>query len=182
MKRVKKIVFIFFGIVVLLLLIALFIPTQIIVERNIVISRNQQETFEYIKYLKNQELYGVWWKADPNMKINTKGKDGTIGYVHAWKSEDDNVGEGQQRIVNLVLGSKKSRLDIELKFIKPFESINPSYMSTEFISEKKSKVTWSITSNMPYPFNLFGAVMNMEERLGNDLNKGLKNLKVILEK
>jgi len=73
----KKIVFIFFGIVVLLLLIALFIPTQIIVERNIVISRNQQETFEYIKYLKNQELYGVWWKADPNMKINTKGKDGT---------------------------------------------------------------------------------------------------------
>jgi hypothetical protein len=116
------------------------------------------------------------------MKINTKGKDGTIGYVHAWKSEDDNVGEGQQRIVNLVLGSKKSRLDIELKFIKPFESINPSYMSTEFISEKKSKVTWSITSNMPYPFNLFGAVMNMEERLGNDLNKGLKNLKVILEK
>jgi hypothetical protein len=35
---------------------------------------------------------------------------------------------------------------------------------------------------MPYPFNLMGAVINMEEMLGNDLEKGLKNLKRLLEK
>lgn len=181
MNRFKKIVFILLGFIALLLIIALFIPTQIIVKRNIVISRNQMETFNYIKYLKNQEKYGIWWKSDPKMKTNTNGTDGTIGYVHAWKSEDDNVGEGQQRIVNLVESPKNCRMDIELKFVKPFESVNPSYMATEYISEKKSKVTWSITSNMPYPMNLFGVVMNMEEKLGNDLNKGLENLKVILE-
>jgi hypothetical protein len=35
---------------------------------------------------------------------------------------------------------------------------------------------------MPYPMNLLGAVMNMEKMLGDDLEQGLKNLKVILEK
>jgi hypothetical protein len=35
---------------------------------------------------------------------------------------------------------------------------------------------------MPYPFNLMGLFMDMEETLGQDLEKGLKNLKRVLEK
>lgn len=171
-----------FGLIAVLLIVALFIPEQILVKREIAINRNQIEVFDYVKHLKNQEKYGVWWKADPKMKITTSGIDGTVGYIHAWKSTDDNVGEGHQKIISLHEDPTSCKIEIELKFIKPFKSNNPSYMSTESISKNTTKVTWAITNNMPYPMNLLGAVMNMEKMLGDDLEQGLKNLKVILEK
>ena len=170
------------GLIAVLLIVALFIPEQILVKREIAINRNQIEVFDYVKHLKNQEKYGVWWKADPKMKITTSGIDGTVGYIHAWKSTDDNVGEGQQKIMSLHEDSTSCKMEIELKFIKPFKSNNPSYMSAESISKNTTNVTWAITNNMPYPMNLLGAVMNMEKMLGDDLEQGLKNLKVILEK
>ncbi len=170
------------GLIAVLLIVALFIPEQILVKREIAINKNQIEVFDYVKHLKNQEKYGVWWKADPKMKITASGIDGTVGYIHAWKSMDDNVGEGQQKIMSLNEDSTSCKMEIELKFIKPFKSNNPSYMSTESISKNTTNVTWAITNNMPYPMNLLGAVMNMEKMLGDDLEQGLKNLKVILEK
>lgn len=182
MKRIKKIVGVLIGLVAILLVVALFIPTEKVVKRTIIISKNQRETFAYIKHLEHQERYGVWWKADPNIKITTKGTDGTVGYIHAWKSTDEQVGQGQQRIIKIVEGPNKSRMDIELKFIKPFKSVAPSFMTTEAISKDKTRVSWAITSNMPYPMNLIGAIMNMEKMLGDDLEQGLKNLKIILDK
>jgi hypothetical protein len=182
MRILKRILMVLIGLIAVLLIIALFIPEQIVVIRKIVIERNQTDVFDYVKHLKNQEKYGVWWKADPKMKITAIGIDGTVGYIHAWKSTDDNVGEGQQKIMSLHEDSTSCKMEIELKFIKPFKSNNPSYMSTESISKNTTKVTWAITNNMPYPMNLLGAVMNMEKMLGDDLEQGLKNLKVILEK
>jgi ribosomal protein S8 len=182
MRILKRILMVLIGLIAVLLIVALFIPEQIVVIRKITIHRNQIEVFDYVKHLKNQEKYGVWWKADPNMKITTSGIDGTVGYIHAWKSTDDNVGEGQQKIISLHEDSTSGKMEIELKFIKPFKSNNPSYISTASKSKKSTIVTWAITSHMPYPMNLLGAVINMEKMLGDDLDQGLKNLKVILEK
>jgi hypothetical protein len=43
-------------------------------------------------------------------------------------------------------------------------------------------VSWSINGEMPYPMNITGLFIDMEQTLGEDLEKGLKNLKRILEK
>jgi hypothetical protein len=161
MRRLKRILMVLIGLIAVLLIVALFIPEQTVVIRKIVIDRNQTEVFDYVKHLKNQEKYGVWWKADPNMKITAYGTDGSVGYIHTWKSTDDKVGEGQQKIISLHEDSTSSKMDIELKFIKPFKSNNPSYMSTESVSRNSTQVTWAITNNMPYPMNLLGAVMNL---------------------
>ena len=116
------------------------------------------------------------------MKITTSGTDGRVGFVHAWDSKDENVGAGQQKIIAIDSSARNSKLTIELKFIRPFESTNPSFIQTTQTAPQQTKVTWSITSKMPYLFNLMGAAMNMEEMLGKDLEKGLKNLKRLLEK
>jgi hypothetical protein len=163
--------------------VALFVPTETMVRRSITINQEQGAVFHYVSQLKNQTKYGVWWKADPNMKITTKGTDGNVGFVHAWDSKDENVGAGQKKIIAIDSSARKSKISIELKFIRPFESVNPSYIETNSIAaDKQTEVTWAITSKMPYPFNLMGALMNMEEMLGSDLEKGLNNLKMLLEK
>ncbi|MFM6945511.1 MAG: SRPBCC family protein [Flavobacteriales bacterium] len=182
MKLIKKILFGLLILIGILLVVALFVPTETMVRRSITINQEQGAVFHYVSQLKNQTKYGVWWKADPNMKITTKGTDGSVGFVHAWDSKDENVGAGQQKITSIDSSARSSKLGIELKFIRPFESVNPSYIQTDLVAATQTKVTWAITSKMPYPLNLMGAIMNMEEMLGNDLEKGLNNLKVLLEK
>jgi hypothetical protein len=182
MKLLKRILLGLLFLIALLLIIALFIPKETLVRRSIRINRAQTEVFNYVKQLKNQPEYGVWWRADPNMKITTSGTDGQVGFVHGWDSKDENVGAGQQKIIAINSSTYKSKISIELKFIRPFKSVNPSYIQTKTFAPKQTEVAWAITSKMPYPFNLMGALMNMEEMLGSDLEKGLNNLKVLLEK
>jgi len=179
MKIIKRLVFWAIFFIGVALVIALFLPTQFSVKRSAMIEQPIDTVFHYVKQLKNQELYSVWWKADPKMKKTYTGTDGEVGFVSAWKSNNAEVGAGQQKIVAIEAGK---RIDMELIFIAPFESTNDAYISTTALDAKNTRVTWSIKGEMPYPMNLTSLFFDMEEGLGQDLEKGLKNLKRILEK
>ena len=178
MKIVKKIVMGIVGLVVILLIIGLFVKKEFAVVKEIVISQPKMDVFNYIKYLKNQDHYGVWAKMDPNMKKEYKGTDGTVGFVASWDSDHEKVGKGEQEIKKITEGE---RLDLELRFFDPFEAIHPAYMSTEAISGTETKVAWGFSGKMPYPMNLMSLFLGMDEMIGNDLQTGLVNLKTILE-
>ncbi|MEN9968654.1 MAG: hypothetical protein RIR94_833 [Bacteroidota bacterium] len=179
MKIIKRLFFWAFLLIGIALITALFLPTQFSVTRSALIEKPVATVFQYVKQLKNQELYGVWWKADPKMKKTYTGQDGQIGFVSAWKSKNPDVGAGQQKIVAIEAGK---RIDMELRFIEPFESTNDAYISTRALDARNTRVSWSIKGEMPYPMNLSSLFFDIEQTLGQDLEKGLKNLKRILEK
>lgn len=178
MKIVFIILIALFSLVALLLLVGLFMKKEYHVSREVVINRPKQSVFEYIKLLKNQNKYSVWATMDANMKTEFTGTDGTAGFVSAWDSQDKNVGKGEQEILKVVEGEK---VDYEIRFIKPFESTSDATMTTVSVNENQTKVTWSFTGKMKYPMNLMLLFMNMEKMIGNDLQKGLENLKRNLE-
>lgn len=167
------------AIVVLLLVIALFIKKEYTVTREIVVSQPRQKVFDYIKYLRNQDSFSKWSGMDPDMKKEYRGTDGTAGFVSAWDSEMKNVGKGEQQIVKITEGE---RVDFSIHFIKPFDGLAKAYMATHSESENQTRVTWSFDSEMKYPMNLMLLFMNMEKMIGNDLQVGLNNLKLQLEK
>jgi uncharacterized protein YndB with AHSA1/START domain len=179
MNIIKKILLGLFGIIVLALLIALFLPKKYAVEREITINQPKDSVFNYVKYLKNQDSFSVWSSKDPAMKKTFTGTDGTVGAIAGWDSKDENVGVGEQEIKKIVEGE---RIDYELRFKVPVESTAFAFMSTEAISPNQTKVKWAFNGNMPYPMNLMLPFMNMEQMLGKDLQDGLNNLKVVLEK
>jgi hypothetical protein len=178
MKTFKRILLIIAIIIAIPLVIALFTKSEYTVEREIVINRPKDEVFNYIKFLKNQNQYSRWAKMDPNMKTDFRGTDGTVGFVSAWKSEDKEVGQGEQEIKKINEGE---RVDYELRFIEPFPAISPAYMTTQSVSEKETKVVWGFNGKMTYPTNIMLLFMDMDEMIGNDLSTGLTNLKNILE-
>ena len=110
MKLLKRILLGLLFIIALLLIIALFIPKEILVSRSIKINRAQSEVFDYVKQLKNQPKYGVWWKADPNMKITTSGTDGEVGFVHGWDSKDEKSVLGSKKLSRLIAVHAKAKL------------------------------------------------------------------------
>jgi hypothetical protein len=179
MKILLWIVLLLAAVIVLFLIIGLFTKKDYKVGRDIIINRSKASVFEYLKLLKNQNKFNVWASMDPNMKTKFTGTDGTEGFISAWDSDNKNVGKGEQEIIKIVEGE---RIDYEIRFLKPFESTNWAFITTTSINEDQTRVHWEFNAKMKYPMNLMLLFMNMEKMIGNDLAKGLQNLKTILEK
>jgi len=180
MKKVLKIA----GIVILILIaipliVALFVKKTYNVEREVVINRPKEDVYNYVKYLKNQDNYSVWLKMDPNAKKEFRGTDGTVGFVSAWSSDNKDLGKGEQEIIGIKEGE---RIDYELRFKEPMESTEKAWMTFESRDSTSTKVKWGFNGKMNYPMNLIMLFMDFEGMIGNDLQSGLDNLKVIMEK
>jgi hypothetical protein len=167
------------GIIVLLLIIGLFVKKDYSVAKEIIVNKSKSVVFEYLKFLKNQNKFSVWASMDANMKTEYRGTDGTEGFVSVWESENKNVGKGEQEILKIVNGE---RIDYEIRFIKPFASTSWANMIVASANENQTRVYWEFTGKMKYPTNLTLLFMNMEKMVGNDLEKGLQNLKTIMDK
>jgi len=125
---------------------------------------------------KNQDHYSKWVMADPTMKKDFKGVDGEVGFIYAWDSQDKNVGKGEQEIVNLIDGQQ---VEAQIRFIRPFENVATTTLTTEAEPGGGTLVTWRMQGNNDYPMNLMN--LFMDKLLGNDLHLSLNNLKNILE-
>lgn len=179
MRILKKILIALAIIIAIPLIVALFVKKDYAVEKEIVINAPKAEVFEYIKFLKNQDNYSKWNKIDPNMKKTYTGTDGTVGFISAWESKNENVGVGEQEILKITEGE---RIDTKLRFKVPFEAQDDAYMITEDAENNQTKVKWGFKGAFPYPMNLMGLFLNMDKEIGSDLETGLNNLKTILEK
>lgn len=178
MKFLKKLSVLLLSLVCVVLLIALFVRDDFSVERSIEIEAPSDNVYEYVRFLKNQEEFGPWQKLDPKMQHSLEGEDGEVGAISSWNSKNEDVGVGEQEIIKLDDGK---RVDFELRFKEPFESTALAYFSTEAKSEGKTLVTWSISGESSWPWNIMYLFMDMDQELGPDLDKGLKSLKKILE-
>lgn len=178
MKALKIIGLSIVGIVALVLIVALFINGKYAVEREVKINKSKQEVYDYVKYLKNQDNFSVWAKADLAMKKEFTGEDATVGCMASWDSENPDVGKGEQKIIKIAEGE---RIDYELHFIEPFESTDYAYLTTTAVTDSVTSVKWGFNGEMKYPMNLMMLFMDMESMLAPDLQNGLNNLKAILE-
>jgi uncharacterized protein YndB with AHSA1/START domain len=160
-------------------ILALFVPRDYSVVREVTIERPHQEVYEYTKLLKNQDQYSKWQLMDPEMQKEYRGTDGKVGFVSFWKSDNPEVGSGEQEILAIKDGE---RIDYALRFFEPFQSEDKAYMEFEKIDSNKTKVRWGFDGHMAYPMNAMLFVMDMEAMLGDDFEVGLRNLKEILEK
>jgi hypothetical protein len=126
----KKILIAVLALIVLLaaavVILAFSVKTDLKVEREVTINRSKADVFGYVKKLKNQNDWGPWFKKDQAMKQEFKGEDGLPGFVATWKSDNSEIGAGEQEIKKVVEGE---RLDTELRFKEPFESTADAYIT-----------------------------------------------------
>ncbi len=179
MKIMKKVLLVIVILIAIPFVIALFTKKDYAVIREVTISKPKSEVFAYIKMLRNQDNFSKWAQMDPAMKKSYRGTDGTVGFVSAWDSDKKDVGAGEQEIKKITEGE---RVDFELRFLKPFESTEQAYMTTESASENETKVTWGFNGHMAYPMNIMMLFMDFDKMIGDDLQTGLNNLKTVMEK
>lgn len=173
-----KIVFIVIAIIIALpLVIALFIPKEYKIEREITINKPKHQVFDYIRVLKNQERYNKWVMNDPNAKMNYTGVDGAVGSTVAWDSENKQVGKGEQEVKSLDEGK---RVDWEIRFERPMQGVSQTAMDLEPVADNQTKVKWTFAGENKYPMTIMN--LFIDKILGPDLEKSEQNLKAEIEK
>lgn len=176
MKTIKRILIAVAVIIAIPFVVALFVKKDYSVRREIIINKPKQDVFNYVKYLKNQDHYSKWAMMDPNQKKEFRGTDGTVGFVYAWNSEAD-AGEGEQEITNII---DNERIDVEIRFKRPFEAVGYAPMVLEEPAPGQTKVIWGMDGKSPYPMNFMNLFIG--DMLGKDLDESLGMLKNNIEK
>jgi len=165
------------GIVALILIFGLLAPKSFEVNRSIVINNPLPETFQYLKYVKNQDDWSPWKKKDPNLTQEFEGVDGEAGFISKWVGNKD-VGQGEQEIIRI---AENDIIETELRFLKPWKSQSDAYIKVEDADGGQTKVIWGFSGRNKFPFSIFMLFMNMDKAVGKDFEEGLSSLKQVLE-
>jgi hypothetical protein len=147
------------------------------IEKGIEINKSQKLVFDYLRMTRNQDNFSVWNMADPGMKKSYKGEDGTVGFIYSWDSNVKNVGAGEQEITGIDEGKS---IDYNIRFSRPMKNTGITKFQIRGIGEEVTSVVWIFDSPSKFPMSLFSPIF--KKMLGKDIEKGLMNLKSILEK
>jgi len=172
----KIIIIVIAALIFLLFLAGLIMKKEYTISADTVINRPQAEVFEFVIHLKNQEYYSKWVMADPNVKMDYRGVDGTVGFVAAWESEDNNVGVGEQEITKILDGQG---YEVEIRFEKPFKGVNQAITQIDSLGPNQSRVTNTFHTRTPFPMNLM--IPFIERMLKKDMEQNMANLTQVLE-
>jgi len=177
MKILKKILLIIAILIAIPLIVALFLPKTYTVSVSETINQPLDVVYDYVRILDHQKDYSVWVMEDPNLVPEIIGEDGTVGAIQRWNSEMDGVGEGEQEITIL----SPDRIEVELRFKRPFESTAKAANIFKSISDNQTEIISEFYGNDPYPMNLMGYLF-ARKIIGDAQKKNLQNIKKILEK
>lgn len=171
MKILKIIGIVVLALAAIILIGGMFLPKTYSVSRSIEIKANDSTVYRNIADFNAFGTWNPWAKMEPSAKIKVSGPIAEPGHLYEW--EGNQTGQGYMKILSV---QPQKEVDIELKFIKPFESL----ANTRFTLDKLpqgSKVTW----NMSGENNLIGKWMcvfvSMDKMIGKDFEYGLQSLK-----
>jgi len=149
-----------------------------VLSRSVNIMQPVSRVYDYVKMTRNQDNFSVWNMQDPNMDKQYSGTDGEKGFIYRWNSTTNkNVGEGEQEILSLV---DNSQVNYEVRFSRPMKSVARTGFSLNVVSPDQTAISWNFSSPMKFPMTLFKGPFS--KMLIKDIQKGLDNLKEILEK
>jgi hypothetical protein len=166
------------GLVVALVALIATRPTAFHIERSVSMQAPAENAFVYVNDFHAWSAWSPYEKLDPKMERSYSGAASGSGAAYAWRSDSGNVGEGSMTIEKSV---KPSEIVIRLEFTKPFAATNTA--SFRFVPEAAggTKVTWAMDGNNNFMAKAASLVMNMDQLVGSDFERGLGALKTLAE-
>jgi uncharacterized protein YndB with AHSA1/START domain len=166
------------GLVVALVVVIATRPATFHVERSVSIQAPPENAFAHVNDFHAWSNWSPYEKLDPKMERSYSGAQSGTGAAYAWKSESGNVGEGNMTIEKSV---KPTEIVIRLEFTKPFAATNTARFSFVPDASGATKATWSMDGNNDFMGKAASLVMNMDQLVGSDFERGLAALKTLAE-
>lgn len=172
----KKMFLVLVALAFLFVVVVALQPSDYRVERQVSIAAPAAVVFENVNNFQKWDAWSPWAKIDPDAKITFEGPEAGEGAVMTWNG-DDSVGEGK---MTLVESSPDKAVKIKVEFSRPFEGSTNSAFA--FAPEGDgTEVTWSLDGSHNFMEKAFFLVMGGEAMMGDDLSRGLSQLKSVVE-
>lgn len=163
------------GLIVLLFLAALVLPSSYSVEKNIIIKKAPAFVHTHIADLGYYSKWNPWQQTDPTATGTITGTPGEAGHKYEWSGKKVGVGS------LTLLKQDAQHIHFALEFIKPWASkASDNWMIESWGDGTDSKVTWQNNGLLPFPvYRLMGPILN--KMLNKQFEQGLLNLKKMCE-
>ncbi len=180
MKILKILLITITGFILLLLIISFLLPAKFHTQRSLHMKAKPEQVYKLVNNFKNWDQWNTWHKKDTLAQKQYNQIAAGKGASYSWKSNVDEVGEGTLTIIEDIPNQK-------VKNEMQFKGMGYSY--TEFLIEPDDsgvKVTWMMDTEgkgMPVllkPMWKYMCLM-MDKFVGPEYEKGLKNIKDIVE-
>jgi hypothetical protein len=132
--------------------------------------------FPHVNDFKKMDVWSPWLKFDPNVKITHEGAPAGTGAIECWDG-NKNVGAGRMTVTE---SCPNELIRLKLEFFRPFAATN----SAEFTFKPhgpNTAVTWAMSGKYNFITKGMGLFMNMDKMIGGNFEKGLADLKTIVE-
>ncbi len=165
------------GLVLVLVAVIATRPTAFHIERSVSIQAPPENAFVHVNDFHAWSAWSPYEKLDPKMERSYSGAPSGRGAAYGWKSESGNVGEGRMLIEKSV---KPTEIVIRLEFIAPFAATHTATFS--FVPEGGgTRATWAMDGNNDFMAKAASLVMNLDQLVGSDFERGLAALKTLAE-
>ena len=152
-------------------------PSTYSIQRSATIAASPGAVFVRVNDLKEWDTWSPWKELDPNPKTTLSNPSAGQGATFAW-SGNDQVGEGRMTILE---SRPDQQVDIEQEFVRPFAG--KSRHAFTFASEGDgTRVTWKMDGTNDFLGKAMCLFMNMDSMVGGQIEKGLANIKAVVEK
>jgi hypothetical protein len=173
----KKIGFAVLAVIVLFLGFVATRPADYIISREVAINAPADKIFPYLNSAKLGEKWGPWLELDPAAQMTYSGPDSGVGSRASWDGGKQ-LGTGSATIVDSV---PNERVGIKLEYTKPMSMTQHSdYLVRP--SGNQTVVTWKVTGKNTFVGRIMCVFMDMDKVVGGMFEKGLSNLKNLVEK
>ncbi|MEX0307366.1 MAG: SRPBCC family protein [Ruegeria sp.] len=175
MRLIKRILVTLIVIVLALVGVSYLLPGKAEVSRSITIDAPASAIFTYVNSMQATEKWSPWLSRDPETKLSYSGPDVGVGNTLNWASDNPQVGTGSQEII-------ESAPDQMVRTALDFGPMGTATASFELRPEEAgTEVTWGFTSDLGMnPMSRWMGLM-MDKWVGEDYERGLDNLKALVE-
>lgn len=164
------------ALVLLLVAVVSLRPAAFQVERSAVIAAPPAAVFDQVNDLRQWQVWSPWAKIDPTAKNTYDGPPAGVGAVMGWDG-NKHVGAGKMTITESVPAES---VRIQLEFFRPMACRNLTVFTFR-PDAGGTRVTWTMTGRNGFLGKLFCLFMNLDKMVGGDFEKGLADIKGIVE-
>lgn len=144
------------------------------VERSVLVQAPPERIYIHLDSSQGWERWGVWYRRDPQMKVQTRGAAQGQGAAWSWTSASQ--GDGQMQLTAAEPGR---RVAYELRIGDFAPSTGELRLEAEGAT---TRVIWLMQGDMGgNPINRWFALF-MDHLVGPDFDEGLANLKQLAER
>ena len=175
MKIIQWTLVVIGSLMLLIVGVGLFLPSQFEVQRAIDIDAPPEKVYDYVVDTRQWKSWTAWNRRDPDMRIVYSGPPFGMGAKWSWESKTE--GRGSMEFTRV---EPNRRVEYRLLFPE-FNMTSTGALILEPVG-KGTRITWTNvgdTGNNPLKHYLSAT---MDRMVGPDFEQGLANLKALAEK